>query len=311
MANFLFYTITVLIWGSTWLAIKFQLGSVAPTLSVAYRFALAAFILFAWCLARRLPMRFSGKEHLYIAMQGVFLFALNYILFYLAELRITSGLAAVVFSTIIVMNLLNGRLFLGNRVEMNVLFGGGLGIIGLVLLFWPEMVAVHFSGPVMTGLLLSFAATYLASIGNIISARNQRYNLPVVQTNAYGMAYGSLCMSVLAVFNDAPLTIDLSFAYLGSLFYLALFGSVIAFGCYLSLVGRIGPGRAAYATLLFPVVALILSTIWEDYRWTTPGCIGIVLILVGNYLSLGRRDVSLVQQLIGVIRAPGVSGSRQ
>ncbi len=293
MVNLLFYTLTVLIWGSTWLGIKFQLGSVDPVLSVAYRFTLATLILFLWCLARRLPLRFSRSEHLFIALQGVLLFALNYLLFYLAELQITSGLAAVVFSTIVVMNLLNGRLFLGTPVELKVLLGGALGMVGLVLLFWPEMAAVNFSGPVLTGLLLSFAATYLASLGNIISARNQRLRLPVVQTNAYGMAYGALCMVILAFAGGSPLTIDWSMPYLLSLGYLALFGSVIAFGCYLSLVGRIGPGRAAYATLLFPVVALALSTIWEDYQWSSPAVCGIILILGGNYLALARKKSAI------------------
>ena len=289
MANILFYTITVLIWGSTWLGIKFQLGTVDPALSVAYRFALAALILFAWCLARRLPMRFSRGDHLYIALQGILLFSVNYLLFYLAELQITSGLAAVVFSTIVVMNLLNGRLFLGTPVELKVLLGGALGMVGLVLLFWPEMAAVNFSGPVILGMLLCFAATYLASLGNIVSARNQLHKLPVVQTNAFGMAYGSLCMALVVIVSGTPLTIDLSAPYLISLVYLALFGSVIAFGCYLSLVGRIGPGRAAYTTLLFPVVALALSTIWEDYHWSLPAVCGIFLILGGNYLALTKK----------------------
>ena len=296
MANFLFYTVTVLIWGSTWLAIKFQLGTIDPSISVAYRFALAAVLLFAWCLLRRLPMSFSRKDHLYIAMQGFCLFAMNYLLFYLAELYIASGLAAVVFSTIVVMNLLNGRLFLGHKVELKVLFGGGLGIVGLVLLFWPEMAGVEMSGPVLAGLLLSLAATYLASLGNILSARNQQHKLPVVQTNAYGMAYGSFCMFVVVAVTGAPIAIDTSFAYLGSLVYLSFFGSVIAFGCYLSLVGRIGPGKASYTTLLFPVVALLLSTIWEDYRWTLPGITGVALILVGNYLALvGKRQIPLIR----------------
>ena len=291
MANLLFYTITVLIWGSTWLGIKFQLGNVEPALSVAYRFALAALILFVWCLARRLPMRFSRADHLYIAMQGAFLFAFNYLFFYLAELHITSGLAAVVFSTIVVMNLLNGRIFLGTPIELKVLFGGAMGMLGLVLLFWSEMAEVNVSGPVMLGLLLSFVATYLASLGNILSARNQHRKLPVVQTNAFGMAYGSFCMVLVVVFTGAPITIDLSAPYLLSLVYLALFGSVIAFGCYLTLVGRIGPGRAAYVTLLFPVVALMLSTIWEDYHWTLSGLSGILLILCGNYLALAKQRI--------------------
>lgn len=302
MANFLFYTMTVLIWGSTWLAIKFQLGSVDPALSVAYRFLLAALILFVWCLLRGLPMRFSRSEHFFIALQGVCLFALNYLLFYLAELRITSGLAAVVFSTIVVMNLLNGRLFLGQRIEFKVLVGGVLGGVGLLLLFWPEMSAVDLSGGVIEGLLLCLAATYLASLGNIISARNQQRQLPVVQTNAYGMAYGSLCMALVVVVSGVPLSLELTFAYLSSLFYLALFGSVIAFGCYLSLIGRIGPGRAAYTTLLFPIVALALSTIWEDYRWSLPGFIGIFLILCGNYLTLTRRKQGVLASLPKIVK---------
>ncbi len=304
MANILFYTITILIWGSTWLGIKFQLGTVDPALSVAYRFALAALILFGWCLVRRLPLRFSRGEHFFIAMQGIFLFSVNYLLFYLAELQITSGLAAVVFSTIVVMNLLNGRLILGTPIELRVLLGGALGMVGLVLLFWPEMAAVNFSGPVVVGILLSFAATYLASLGNIVSARNQRRKLPVVQTNAIGMAYGSLCMVLVVIVTGTPLTIDLTAPYLISLAYLALFGSVIAFGCYLSLVGRIGPGRAAYATLLFPVVALALSTIWENYQWSLPAVSGVLLILCGNYLALAKKKQSGLQRVPQLTKMP-------
>jgi len=296
MTNFLFYMITVLIWGSTWLGIKFQLGTVDPALSVCYRFALAAMILFVWSFARRLPLRFSRGEHFFMALQGVFLFAVNYLFFYLAELQIVSGLAAVVFSTIVVMNLINGRLFLGTPIEVKVLVGGALGMVGLVLLFWPDMAATDFSGPVFTGLLLSFAATYLASLGNILSVRNQRHKLPVVQTNAFGMAYGSACMALVVLAGGASITIDLTVAYLVSLVYLALFGSVIAFGCYLSLVGRIGAGRAAYATLLFPVVALGLSTFWEGYTWTLHGVCGIVLILSGNHLAMTRKKALTEQQ---------------
>jgi drug/metabolite transporter (DMT)-like permease len=296
MANFLFYTITVLIWGSTWLGIKFQLGVVDPALSVSYRFALAALILFIWCFARRLPLKFSRGEHLFIAMQGVFLFAMNYLLFYLAELQITSGLAAVVFSTIVVMNLINGRLFLGTPIEIKVLIGGALGMLGLVLLFWPDMAATDFSGPVFVGMLLSFAATYLASLGNILSVRNQRHKLPIVQTNAFGMAYGSACMALIVLVSGTSITIEMTAPYLVSLVYLALFGSVIAFGCYLSLVGRIGAGRAAYATLLFPVVALGLSTFWEGYNWTSHGVSGMILILSGNYLAMAGKKIVMEQQ---------------
>ena len=123
-----------------------------------------------------------------------------------------------------------------------------------------------------------------ASFGNILSARNQKKGLPVVQTNAFGMAYGSLFMLTAALLARKPFLVDPSLAYLGSLFYLALFGSVIAFGCYLTLIGKIGADRAAYATLLFPVIALLLSTLFENYHWSPTAIIGVVVILSGNTL---------------------------
>lgn len=297
MANFFFYCATVLIWGSTWLAIKFQLGNIAPSVSVTWRFGLAALLLIIFCFIKRLPLRFGQRDQLFIAAQGICLFALNYLLFYLAELHITSGLAAVVFSTIVVMNIINGRIFLGTPLEWRVLLGGGLGLIGLSLLFWPELVAVNFSGTVVSGMLLCFGATYLASLGNILSVRNQREGLPIVQTNAYGMGYGAVCMLVIVLISGESLQIDTSPVYLLSLAYLSIFGSIIAFGCYLSLVGRIGAGRAAYATLLFPLVALLLSTFWEDYRWTLPAISGICLIAGGNWLAMMKKSKKTTGQV--------------
>ncbi len=290
MANFLFYTMTVLIWGSTWLAIKFQLGAVAPSVSIAYRFALASLMLFLWCLITRRSLNFTRHDQLFMALQGSQLFALNYLFFYLAELTLTSGLAAVVFSTIVIMNLLNGRLFLGTPVELKVLLGGLIGLLGLTLMFWSEVAQFAAAGDSLLALGYCFLATYLASLGNILSARNQKKGLPIIQTNAFGMAYGALLMLVISLFSGAPLIIEPTFAYMGSLFYLSLFGSVIAFGCFLSLVGRIGPGRAAYATLLFPLVALLLSTIWEDFQWTSPAVVGVLMILGGNYLAMTKKS---------------------
>ncbi len=289
MANFLYYSMTVLIWGSTWLAIKYQLGVVDPAVSIAYRFALAALMLFAWCMLTRRSLRFTRREHQFMVLQGVCLFGFNYLLFYLAELHLTSGLAAVVFSTIVIMNLLNGRLFLGTAVEWKVLLGGGLGLVGLVLLFWPEVARFEAVGEALLALVYCFAATYLASLGNILSARNQRQGLPIIQVNAFGMGYGALLMLLVALCLKMPLDVETTTSYLASLLYLALFGSVIAFGCYLSLVGRIGPGRAAYATLLFPIVALLLSTFWENYVWTPSAFVGILFILCGNYLALAKK----------------------
>lgn len=289
MSNTLLYLITVIIWGSTWLVITFQLGTVPPELSVAYRFALASLILFMYIAARRLPARYSLKQHAFFALQGLFLFSLNYILVYLAESFLTSGLVAIVFSTIIVFNVVFGTLFLRNPVRLRVILGGTIGLLGLALVFWPELTTLDLSSERAVGLLLAFLATISASLGNIISARNQRNELPVVQTNAYGMAYGAMIMFVLALLRGAPLTFDPSSEYIFSLLYLALFGSVIAFGTYLTLLGKIGPDRAAYVTVAFPIIALALSTIFEGLTWTLLQIGGVLLVIAGNVIVLRRR----------------------
>ncbi|SLM28753.1 EamA-like transporter family [Desulfamplus magnetovallimortis] len=296
MQNLLFYTITVLIWGSTWLAIKFQLGSIDPMISVAYRFTLAAFLLMVWCCFRKLKMRFTLKDHLFMMLQGTFLFALNYWLFYIAELYLTSGLAAVIFSTILVLNMINGAIFLKNPFDSKVIAGGTLGLLGIVLVFKPELTGFQWSGDVIKGIVISLAATLLASFGNILSARNQKNKLPVIQTNAWGMTYGAILMLIISFAAGKPFVFDFSAQYLAALIYLSVFGSIVAFGCYLTLVGRIGPDRAAYATLLFPIVALIISTIWEDYHWTTEALIGVALIISGNLLILKKISLKDIRK---------------
>lgn len=265
-----------------------QLGLIDPVVSVMYRFALAACILLIWCRFKRLPMRFTLQDHRYIFIQGVFLFGINYLLFYIAELYIASGLAAVIFSTIVLMNIVNGSLFLKSPIDRRVVFGGLLGLVGIGLVFKSEITTLSASAESITGIILSLFATLFASWGNIVSARNQKRALPIIQTNAIGMAYGAGIMFVVAIVTGRTFAFDFSPQYIGSLLYLALFGSVVAFGCYLSLVGKIGADRAAYATLLFPIVALCISTIWEDYHWTGSAAVGIMLILFGNLWIIRR-----------------------
>jgi drug/metabolite transporter (DMT)-like permease len=289
MYNAFLYLITVLIWGSTWLAIKFQLGVVAPELSIAYRFGLAASILIIFSLIRRLPLRFDIKSHGFFVLQGLLLFSLNYILVYLAEGFLTSGLVAIIFSLIIIFNVIFGAIFLGNPIRIRVMIGAVLGLAGLAFVFWPELSSFSLSSLQILGLILAFIATISASLGNVVSARNQRHELPVVQTNAYGMLYGALFMLILAFFRGAQLEFDSSPGYIVSLLYLAVFGSVFAFGSYLTLLGRIGLDRAAYVTVLFPVIALILSTIFEDLQWGVPQLLGVVLILFGNAVVLTKK----------------------
>lgn len=289
MKNVLFYLATVLIWGSTWLGIKFQLGTVDPMVSVGIRFALAALLIIVWCKWKRLNLSFSSEDHLFMGLQGLFLFSLNYLLFYLAELELTSGLAAVIFSTILFMNVINGRIFLKTPIDGRVILGGILGLCGIILVFKQEVADFSLASDNFQAVLLCFFATYLASVGNIVSARNQKHNLPIIQTNGFGMAYGAIIMLALAFFSGKSFYLELTTLYLGSLFYLAVFGSIIAFGCYLTLVGNIGPERAAYATLLFPLVALAISTVCEDYCWTKAAAAGVLFILLGNLLMLGKK----------------------
>ncbi len=289
MYNAFLYLLTVLIWGSTWLAIKFQLGNVSPELSIVYRFGLAAFILMIFSLVRRLPMRFSLKVHGFFALQGFLLFSLNYLLVYLAEEFLTSGLVAIIFSLIIVLNVIFGAVFLGNPIRVRVMIGAGIGLLGLAFVFWPELISLDLTGQKITGMVLALIATISASLGNVVSARNQRNDLPVIQTNAYGMLYGAGFMLIFALVRGSQLQFDTSPSYLISLLYLAIFGSVIAFGSYLTLLGRIGLDRAAYVTVLFPVIALLLSTFFEDLQWGIFQLFGVALILLGNAVVVTRR----------------------
>jgi drug/metabolite transporter (DMT)-like permease len=290
MHNSFLFLITALIWGSTWLAIKFQLGVVAPELSIAYRFVLAASMLLLFSFIRRLPLRFSLRTHSFMALQGLLLFSVNYILVYLAEGYLTSGLVAIIFSIIILMNVIFGTIFLHNPVRIHVVFGAVVGLFGLTLVFWPELSSFDLSSERVLGLVMAFIGAISASLGNITSARNQRQGLPVVQTNAFGMAYGAAFMLVLALFRGAELKFDPSVGYVLSLLYLAIFGSVIAFGSYLTLLGRIGPDRAAYVTVLFPIIALILSTIYEGMTWSMPQLTGVALVILGNAIVLTNFD---------------------
>ena len=290
--NLLFYIAVILIWGTTWFAILFQLGQVDPLISVIYRFALASSILMIYCRVKRLPMRYSLKDHGFMALLGVFLFSLNYWLFYIAELYLASGLAAVLFSTIVILNIVFGALFIGAPIRGKVVAGAALGLTGIAMVFRPELVAFTLTDKGMLGLLLSLGATVSASLGNITSARNQMAGIPVVQANAWGMAYGTVFMTVAALLTGKEFSLEASFPYVASLCYLALFGSVFAFGMYLTLIGRIGADRAAYTSLLFPLVALGLSLMFEGYRPEPLAILGVVFILGGNWLVLrpGRRN---------------------
>lgn len=290
---FFLYGATVLIWGTTWLGIKLQLGGVDPMVSVLYRFMAAAMILMLYCKLVGLRMRFQLKDHVFMVLQGLLLFSVNYWIIYLASIHLTSGLVAVIFSSIVFMNMLNGAVLMGSPIRFSVLLGGIIGVAGIVFVFWSEISAFSFSDKAATGVGLAALSTYMASLGNIISARHQKNELPVIQTNAFGMAYGVAIMGIITIASGKEFGFDISLAYVGSLIYLSVFGTVIAFGCYLKLIGKIGADRAAYATMLFPIVALVISTFFEDYQWSAHNIIGMVLVLMGNLLVINKKALQM------------------
>ncbi|NKB38445.1 MAG: EamA family transporter [Gammaproteobacteria bacterium] len=280
------YLITVFIWGSTFYAIKFQLGPVAVEISLIYRFLLASVILFVFCLLKKRNLRFNLSEHFFIFLQGLFLFSANYLVVYWATDMLITGVIALIFSTVILMNMINGAIFLRQSVSLRVILGSLTGVAGIAAVFWSEIAGMQNNDSTWLGLCLCLLATFSASVGNILSARNQKYDLPVVQTNAWGMAYGSLIMAVYALSQGSTISYDLSLSYSLSLLYLSIFGSVFAFGSYLTLIGRIGANKSAYSAVLYPVIALSISTLLEDYRWTLAAICGFGLVLLGNFLVL-------------------------
>jgi len=293
--NLVLYGATVLFWGTTWIAMKYQVGVVVPELSVAYRFTLAAAVVFLWALALRQRLRFGGRDHLLLAAMGLCIFSFNFYFFYRAAAFMTSGLLAVVFSMTVVLNIINGRLFLGRRATPRTLVAAALGLGGVIALFWPEVEHLSLADEGARGLLLSLAGTLCFSLGNMASARAQLRGLPVLSCNAWGMTYGALAMYAVTLIGGAPFTFDAELPYIASLLYLSLCGSVLAFGAYLTLLGRIGADRAAYATVLFPLVALAISTVVEDYHWTPLALAGVGLVLAGNLLVLLRPRTTVRQ----------------
>ena len=283
------YVATILIWGTTWIAITYQLESAAPTTSVMLRFALASAFLFAWCLLRRIPLRLTAQQHRRAAAQGACLFGVNLLLVYLAERSIPSGVVSVIFTAIIPMNLVGSRLFFGTPISLRTGLGAGLGLAGVALVFWPQIEEIHSLGASLTGLACALFGTAFASAGNLMSARNQREGMPILQTNAFGMAYGAATIGLIGLISRQSFHVDWSGSYVFSLGYLALFGSVLAFGAYLTLIGRIGAGRAAYTGVLFPLVALAISTIWEHYHWTPSALVGMGCCVTGSVFMNVRR----------------------
>jgi len=255
-------------------------------------------MLLTYALWKRLPLHFSPRDHFWMAMQGLFLFGINYVLTYLSEQYLVSGLVAVIFSLMIFLNIVGMRVFFGRPINPIGFLAAMLGVAGLGLVFWPELSRFAPARNELTGVLLAAVAMTVSSLGSMVATHNQR--MPVLQVNGFAMMYGAAFVTLYAALSGERFAFDWSFPYVASLLYLALFGSVLAFGAYLTLMRHIGADRAGYTAVAVPVVALALSTLFEDIHWQAPMILGVGLSLAGNVLMLARGRLSRM----GISAAP-------
>ena len=280
------YAASVLVWGLSWIGMHYQVGTVAPEVSVVWRFAIAAPLMFMLALARGESLRFPLADHRYFIGLGAAIFSTNFILFYHAAQHVASGLLSIVFALASVGNVVLGALVFGVRIERRVVIGGVLGVAGVAFMFYPELGGLSFEGAAVLGLILSLGGTLSFCIANMVSVAAQRRRLPIFASTAWGMTYGASFVTLLALARGETFTIDLSVTYLGSLAYLSIIGSFVAFSVYFTLLGRIGAARTGYTTVMYPVVALLVSTFVEDYRWSLLAVLGLAAVLFGNVLIL-------------------------
>ncbi len=289
-SNLWLFLLPTAIWGTTWLVIKYQLGNVAPEVSVAWRFALASALLLGWCGWRRTPLRYGPREHVRFATLGLLLFGLSYVLVYRAEATLTSGLVAVLFSFLVLWNLLGVRLFFGTRAPLALLLGAALGVAGVGLLFWPDLSGQRAESGLLTGIGYAVAGTLVASCGNLYSQRLFARDIAIVPATAFAMGYAAVLLVAWCAVRGISFDFDARPPYVLSLLYLALLGSVVAFVAFLTLLKRIGAGRAGYSAAVIPAVAMLASTLFEHYRWTALGVAGMALVLAGTVLVLRVKE---------------------
>ncbi len=285
--DFLLYGCVVFAWSTSWLPLHWQVaGQVAPEISILWRFMIAGALCFLVCYLKGLPLRYSVKIHFFLFLMGLFMFSTNFTLFYYAGQHLTSGLLAVVFSTASMVNILLVAGISQTLPNQRQFIAAFIGLSGISLIFWPEL---NLSDAALPSLLLCVLGTLSFCSGNLVSAALQRRGIAVIAANSWGMFYGCVVLAVFSLFRGHAFIVEPSFHYIGGLLWLAVFSSVIAFASYLTLVGRIGAGRAAYATVLFPVFALLISTFFESYIWTPLALIGIFLVLLGNLVMIAAQ----------------------
>mgnify|MGYP001203362748 FL=1 len=289
MNNLILFTATLFCWSPTWYVIKFQLGYVDPLVSVFYRFFTASLIIFIYLIIKKKNLKFSLNKHIWFLFFGTCLYSINYVFFYTSNTYLISAYPAIVFSTVVIMNILGEWLYFKKKPTNKTLIGAIIGMIGIVIIFNKEIFNFDFQNGTHIGLFFALLGTFCASTGNMVHQRNLNNNFPLIETIAYAMLYGSLITLLITQLNNTELLFEFTFSYILSLVYLSVIGSIFAFIFYLRLLAKVGPGRAGYVGVVMPVIALLISTIFENLEWQLDLLIGLPILLIGAVLVINQK----------------------
>lgn len=291
MTNLFLYLGTVLIWGTTWYAIKRQLGYAPYELSIFYRTILVSLGLFSWCKIKKISLHFKLKDHLSLALLGLSMFSVHSLFVYGAAHYIVSGLIAVIFSAVSFLSVFHNYIFFKIKPTFNIILGVLLGVFGLFLFFYEELSHMTAEDHTLKGFLLAGIGAVIFSFGSCISKWNNQKGFKVIPAMTVGMMYGALAIFLYILTQPIHFIFPKSLEYWSSLLYLVLFGSIIGFLFYLNLIQNIGPEKAGYTTVLFPIVALVISSIFETYEWSWAHVSGLLCVILGNILVMTKRKI--------------------
>lgn len=289
--DFLLFMSCALIWGTTWFVIKFQIDEASPIVSVFYRFLIASILMFSFnYFVTKKTLKYHRINHVFFFLHGVFNFSINYILTYIAEEKINSGMVAVTFTSLIYFNMIGMWFWFKKPISKSIFFGGMLGFLGILVLFWKEITPFQLNSKAIVGIIFGIVATLSASSGNMFAFRNHQLKVPVVVFNSFGMLYGAVFSLIIGLILNENYRLPTSFSFLTSLAYLATFGTVIAFWAYQTLVGTLGADRAAYTSTISPIIAIFISSVFENVVFTPFMLVGILLCLMGNIIALSTAN---------------------
>ncbi len=288
MNNIVLYALTVMIWGTTWFAVRLQVDLAPFEISILYRAILSAVLLLSWCKYQKISLLFRPKDHVFLVALGVSMFSIHYLFVFNAYLYLISGVVSVVFSGVSFLSILNNYIFFRTKPSLNVILGALIGVSGLCVFFWDEVANVALHDATLKGLSLAGIGALIFSLGGSITRRNHSKGLQAIPSLTVGMVYGTLIMLVYTVVQSTPFVIPSSTPYWMSMFYLAIAGSV-AFICYMKLIQNMGPELAGYTAVLVPVVALLVSSVLEGYEGSLYDFLGLTCVIVGNILVMRKK----------------------